>query len=219
MFRQAHHLKPSRGIPAAAVAVVVLPSIMLVALGIRLLDQDHALEERRRRELAESVLDRAVSAMQKDIAVTQRRLAPGVAWSAGDLAPDALLLRNGAGPLLYQPTTPALPEAPAEPFAEADRAEFQAGDIAKALGICTILARSSSAAVRAGALLRIARLHYKAGRLDEALRAWNDLAGIDAVAVAGEPAGLTARRARCRALEQAERSIELRQEANLTPSE
>ena len=74
MFRPAQHLKPSRGILAAAVAVVVLPSIMLVALGIRLLDQDHALEERRRRELAESVLDRAVSAMQKDIAVTQRQL-------------------------------------------------------------------------------------------------------------------------------------------------
>src|ERR1051326_5400162 len=132
MFRQAHHLKPSRGILAAAVAVVVLPSIMLVALWIRLVDQDHALEERRRRELAESVLDRAVSAMQKDIAVTQRRLAPGLTWSAGDLAPDAVLLRNGAGPLLYQPNTPALPEVPAEPFAEADRAEFQARDIAKA---------------------------------------------------------------------------------------
>ena len=90
MFRPAQRLKLPRGIFAAVVAVVVLPSVTLVALGIRLLDQDHALEERRRRELAESSLDRAVSAMQKDIAVTQRRLAPGVAWSAGDLAPDAL---------------------------------------------------------------------------------------------------------------------------------
>src|SRR3954453_17787340 len=90
MFRPAERLKLSRGILAAVVAVVVLPSVTLVALGIRLLDQDRALEERRRRELAESAPDRAVSAMQKNIAVTQRRLAPGLTWSAGDLAPDAV---------------------------------------------------------------------------------------------------------------------------------
>jgi signal transduction histidine kinase len=219
MFRPAERLKIPRGILAAAVAVVVLPSVMLVTLGIRLLDQDRALEERRRRELAEASLDRAVSSIQKDLAVIQRRIASGIAWPADDLKPDALWLRNGAGPLLYLPFTPDLPEPPAEPFAEADRAEFQAGDIARSLEVCTHLATSSAVAIRAGALLRIARLHHKAGHLDQALLAWNQLAAIDAVAIAGEPAGLTARRARCRALEQAKRNTELRQEANQLLSE
>lgn len=214
MFRPAERLKIPRGILAAVVAVVVLPSVMLVTLGIRLLDQDRALEERRRRELAEASLDRAVSSIQKDLAVIQRRIASGIAWPADDLAPDALLLRNGVGRLLYLPRAPALPEPPAAPFADADRAEFQAGDIAKALVSCTRLATSSSAAIRAGALLRIARLLHKAGHLDQALLAWTQLAAIDAVAIAGEPAGLTARRARCRALEQAKRDTDLRQEAN-----
>ena len=55
MFRPAQRLKLSRGILAAVVAVVVLPSVTLVALGIRLLDQDHALEERRRARYRTSV--------------------------------------------------------------------------------------------------------------------------------------------------------------------
>jgi signal transduction histidine kinase len=219
MFRPAERLKIPHGILAAVVAVVVLPSVMLITLGIRLLDQDRALEERRRRELAEASLDRAVSSIQKDLAVIQRRIASGIAWPADDLKPDALWLRNGAGPLLYLPFTPDLPEPPAEPFAEADRAEFQAGDIARSLEVCTHLATSSAVAIRAGALLRIARLHHKAGHLDQALLAWNQLAAIDAVAIAGEPAGLTARRARCRALEHAKRNTELRQEANQLLSE
>lgn len=219
MFRSAERLKIPGGILAAVVAVAVLPSVTLVTLGIRLLDQDRALEERRRRELAEASLDRAVSSIQKDLAVIQRRIASGIAWPTGDLEPDALLLRNGAGPLLYLPFAPDLPEPPAEPFAEADRTEFQAGDIARALEVCTHLATSSAVAIRAGALLRIARLHHKAGHLDQALLAWNQLAAIDAVAIAGEPAGLTARRARCRALEQAKRDTELRQEANQLLSE
>jgi signal transduction histidine kinase len=219
MIRPGERLKLPRRILVAVVAVVVLPSITLVMLGIRLLEQDRALEERRRRELAEASMERAVSSIQKDLGIIQRRLASGLAWPAEDLVPDAVLLRKGAGRLLYLPSAPLLPEPPNEPFAEADRAEFQAGDLAKALEICMRLAQSPSAAVRAGALLRIARLHRKAGRLEDALRAWNQLAAINSVAIEGEPAGLMARRARCRALEQAGRMTELRQEASQLLSE
>jgi signal transduction histidine kinase len=130
-----------------------------------------------------------------------------------------LLLRNGAGRLLFLPSVPVLPEPPTEPFADADRAEFQSGDVAQALATCTRLAQSSSAAIRVGALLRIARLHRKAGRLDDALRAWNQFTDINSVTIEGEPAGLMALRARCRALEQAHRTGELQQEASRLLSE
>ena len=205
--------KLPRGLLAAFVAVVLLPSAMLVALGIRLLEQDHALEERRRRELADATLERAAAAIQKDIAAIQGRLESRGAWPAAELSPDAVLLWNGSGPLLYQPSNPKLPEPPAEPFAAADRAEFQSGDTGKALALCSSLATSSNATVRAGALLRMARLNRKAGRFEDALAAWNRLATADGVAVEGEPAGLVARRARCRALEEEGRTAELRQEA------
>lgn len=219
MSRLGDRLKPPRGILAAFVALVVAPSLMLVTLGVRLLEQDRALEERRRRELVEAPLERAVSSIQQHLATIQRRLASGQSWPAGDVAPDAVLLRKGIGPILYLPFTPALPEASAEPFAEADRAEFQGGDIDRALEICERSATSPFAPTRAGALLRIARLHNKAGRPDDALRAWKQLAGIDSVAIGGEPAGLAARRARCRALERARRIFELRKEASLLLSE
>lgn len=219
MFRQNDRLKPPLGILLAAVAVVLLPFVMLVTLGIRLLDQDRALEERRRLELAEASLARSVSSLQKDIAVIQRRLASDLAWPAADLAPDAMLLRNGAGRLLFLAAVPVLPEPPTGPFADADRAEFQAGDVPQALASCMRLALSPSAATRVGALLRIARLHRKAGRIEDALRSWNQLDDINSVAIEGEPAGLMARRARCRALEQAHRTGELKQEASQLLSE
>ena len=81
-------LKLPRGSLAAAVAAVLLPSATLVMLGIRLLDQDRALEERQRRELAEASLESAASSIQKELATIQRRLASGPSWNVGEVAPD-----------------------------------------------------------------------------------------------------------------------------------
>ncbi len=214
MSRKAERMRLPIGILAAVLAIVVLPSITLVLLGIRLLDQDRALEDRRRHELAEASLDRAVSSIQKDFATIQRQLSSAAAWSPGAIAPDAVLLREGVGPLLYLPFPPQLPEAPQEPFIQADQAEFQEGDFAKALQLNSPLAALPSPPIRAGALLRIARLHRKSGRLDDALGAWGQLAAIDNVAIEGEPVGLLARRARARALQEAGRTAELQQEAS-----
>lgn len=215
MTRHGERMKLPRGLLAAFAAVVLLPSVMLVTLGVRLHEQDRALEERRRREIAEASLERAAGVIHKDIAAIQRRLAAGTPWSPADLAPGAVLLRKGAGRLLYLPALPTLPEPPEEPFAEADRAEFNPPEPAKALEICTRLAASPNQAIRAGALLRLARLHRKSGNLEAALSAWERLAGIDGVAIAGEPAGLVARRARCRAFEESGRKDDLERESLL----
>jgi len=211
LFRTGDQRRLPRGLVTAFVAAVLLPSAMLVLLGIQLLEQDRALEERRRRELAETALDRAVTELQKELSSLQRRLLGKP--EPADFMAGLTLLRDGIGPVLYLPVSTTLPEPPTVPFGEADRAEFQLGDLPSALAANGRLARSPDSAVRAGALLRIARLLRRAGDLDGALAAWGRLSAISGVSIAGEPAGLWARRIRCRALHAAGRHAELRAEA------
>jgi len=204
-----------RSLLAAFVALILLPAAMLVALGLRLLDQDRALEDRRRRELAESAANRAAATLQSQLASLHRLLIQPNAIAPAKTS----LIRNGVGPLLYLPNPPALPEPPAEPFAASDRLEFQSNQPEKAIPLLAPLAASPNLAIRAGALLRLARLHRKASRLDPALAAWSQLTRIHTIAIAGEPAALLARRARCRAFEDTRRIPELRAEATQLLSE
>ena len=67
--------------------------------------------------------------------------------------------------------------------------------------------------MRAGALLRLARILRKLGRADEALRIYADLAQILNVHLSGVPAELVARRARCVLFEELGRGTELYAEA------
>jgi len=67
--------------------------------------------------------------------------------------------------------------------------------------------------IRAGAQLRLARNLRKARRPEAALQVYGDLAGIGDAALAGAPAGLVARHARCVLLEEMGRPDPLREEA------
>lgn len=87
------------------------------------------------------------------------------------------------------------------PFADTEKLEFQGG-AARALLTYREMARSPRPAVRAGALLRLARVHRRAARWDEALGAYGNLAEMDRVAIDGMPADLLARRATCSVLEE-----------------
>ena len=81
------------------------------------------------------------------------------------------------------------------------------------------LATSPSAAVRAGALLRLARTLRKTGGSgdpgdsDEALRVYANLALVPDARLSGLPADLVARRARCNLLDELGRDAELGREA------
>ena len=67
--------------------------------------------------------------------------------------------------------------------------------------------------VRAGALSRLARVSRKRGDVDLALKAYDQLAGLDQTLVDGLPASLVARLGRASAFEEAGRAAELETEA------
>jgi hypothetical protein len=115
--------------------------------------------------------------------------------------------------MAYFPVVQPLPEAPAATFAAGEDLEFRRQDRAAAIHIFNELAKSANSAIRAGALLRLGRNLHKADRFEEALAAYGRLSEMDDVALAGVPAGLIGRYARCRVLEEHRRWADLRAEA------
>jgi len=115
--------------------------------------------------------------------------------------------------LLYYPLVPPLPEAPAETFRTVETLEYQARDSEGAIKAVRQLSTARDPAIRAGALLRLARNLRKAGREDEALGVYGDLATVTEAGLSGVPVDLVARRARCTLLEELGRRELLRTEA------
>jgi two-component system phosphate regulon sensor histidine kinase PhoR len=113
----------------------------------------------------------------------------------------------------YLPVTLPLREAPATVFAQAEEMEFRGHDPASMIRLYEEMAQSSDTAIRAGALMRLARSLRVAGRFPEALAAFRRLERIGGVSVGGFPAGLAARYAHCRLLEDRGLTGELRAEA------
>ena len=187
--------------------------------GARLIEQDRALASRQLREGRESAADRLIAGLEQAVSATERRLdgePTGLPIRPDD---DAVLvtLRPGrveAYPrdLLYVPVLPSGPPEPTEPFEEGEALEFRAEDHRGAAAIYRALAASPPAAVRAGALLRLARTLRKTGDpgdLDEALGVYSDLARIPDAHLSRLPADLVARRAPCSLLEELGRDVEL----------
>lgn len=102
---------------------------------------------------------------------------------------------------------------PTTVFEAGEALEFRAKDYQGATAAFRALATSPSTAVRAGALLRLARISRRTAHADDALRAYDDLANIPDARLSGLPADLVARRARCVLLQELGRGAELRAEA------
>ena len=100
-----------------------------------------------------------------------------------------------AGRLLYYPAPSNEREAPLEVFAEGELLEFLQAQPAKAADVYRVLAENKNAPVRAGALLRLARVLEKMGRREESRAAYTRLAACGGARVAGVPAELVARHA------------------------
>ena len=212
-------LGASRRLILSFVLVLLVPAVVVVWLGARLIEQDRALASRQLREGRESAADRLIAGLEQAVSATERRLdgePTGLPIRPDD---DAVLvtLRPGrveAYPrdLLYVPVLPSGPPEPTEPFEEGEALEFRAEDHRGAAAIYRALAASPPAAVRAGALLRLARTLRKTGDpgdLDEALGVYSDLARIPDAHLSRLPADLVARRATCSLLEELGRDVEL----------
>lgn len=220
MTRRAR-LGASRRLIWSFLLVMLVPAMAVVWLGVRLIEQDRALAYRQLRERMESAADRLIAGIELAVSSAERRL--DIDPTGGDLQPDddavtVSLRLDGIevyppNRLLYLPVVPPGPLEPAAMFVAGEALEFRGRDATAAAAAYRALALSPSAEVRAGALLRLARTLRKAGRVDEALRVYADLARIPEARLAGLPADLVARRARCLVLDESGRFLELGEEA------
>jgi signal transduction histidine kinase len=212
-----HPSQPRRAILIAIAAVTIVPLGLLLWLGWRFLDQDRLVERQQAQDRLERAADVAVAALQRAVAATEQRLAGGEHdWPAGAVS----LAIGGAsvevwprGRVAWRPSVQALRESRAETFAEGEAFEFQRHDRAGAIRVYTELAEAADPAIRAGALLRLARNLKADGRIDDAVAAYSRMARIHGVAVAGTAADLAARYGLCKLLQDAGRSVDLRREA------
>ncbi|MBL8177978.1 MAG: HAMP domain-containing histidine kinase [Bryobacterales bacterium] len=214
MVRPGQWLKPPRTLLVYLFALTLVSISALSWFGWRLFDQERLVESQRAQERMEQMADRVAATLRGTLADTGDRL--GVWLDAPDEPVPVengvlLLMRDGHLSLsshlrlLYSPLPSPLPEADGAVFAEAEMFEFQQGQPGEALLTYERLAGSGEAAIRAGALLRAARVLRSLGRDGEARAVYGKLAGMGNARTAGAPADLVARHALIASAEDAER--------------
>ena len=190
----------------------ILPAVALGWAGWRMAVEDRALQYERASETRDQAAELAATALQRTVAELEERLAA----ANGDAAvlttrvedgaslivfgPDGVLARGGLA-LPYYPAIPAVEDASTDRFARADALEFAQPDAVGALAALEPLASAPDPALRAGALLRQARIARKMGRMEQALAAFDGLIALDTTRVGGWPAGLAGRQGRALLLE------------------
>lgn len=212
--------QPPRHLLLLFLAVTLLLTGTLIWLSWQLVRQDEALVGQRIEERRDTVADLAVSALQKSLLQLGEQLTVLASTPAGQLqsmaSECARRLGQHAVLVIFRPDgVEAFPSqalryhpfrspaaAPARGvFARAELLEFRQENYPEAIVVLRQQANSAELPVRAGALLRLARVLRKSHRLGEALRAYQDLAGLGLAPVEDLPADLVARHARLSVLE------------------
>jgi signal transduction histidine kinase len=206
MMPPSEWLKPPRSLLFILFLVTLVSVSALAWFGWRVLYQERVLDTQRAQERLEQAADRITATARGVLAETGERLGTWTTLPPADGKPDdgLVLIFSGdrlsalpAGRLLYRPFPYLAPEAPAAAFAEGEAIEFQQNDAAHAIEWYRRLAENKDSAVRAGALVRLARVLRKSGRIPEARDAYLQLAAVSDAAVAGAPADLVARHELC----------------------
>jgi signal transduction histidine kinase len=190
--------------------VLVLALVSTFVWRLRL--QEKAIEREALRERLENAA--SLVARESERALQQsfgdERASLMVEW-------DERGIRRTAGvPLVWSTPLATRPEAPDPPFAAGEQLEFLERRPEQAILAYQSFLRSSDAAVRAGALLRIARCQRTLGRHGDAMETYRQLATMGGVRVAGTPAVLVGKREQLAILEARGDSVEAaRQRAGL----
>jgi len=211
-------------------AAMLLPAGALGWLGWRLIEQDRQLERQRVQDFVESTANSVTAAVERELGAIERGLGArtGQAGSAGglDTAVTVRLTSTShptvlaGAPLVYEPAVAAAASDPPEStWAQAERFEFAERDPPGAVRAYRALARSPDPAVRAGALIRLARVLRRSGRPDDALDTHAALAAMKGVTILGDPADLMARWARVDLLAALDRRDALASEARSLDSD
>ena len=200
--------------------LTLLPLAGLAWLSVRLIEQDRLVEEQRRQERFDRAVERVVTRVRQKLLSVQEQLRcapPDRAWGEGfvivEMGSQWTRVCAG-GPLVWVADAPAAKEAPADMFSTGEFLEFGKQDPLGAAAEYRKLVDSRDPAVRAGALLRLARVLRVAGRSEEALKAYERMRDLHSVAAGGGPAALVAGRARCELLAKLGREAEARTDAD-----
>jgi nitrogen-specific signal transduction histidine kinase len=192
-------LKPPRSLLVYLFVLTLFSVSALAVFGWRLLTQERMVETQRVEERLEQAADRITATLRGTLAETGERVAAPRWDPKGE---EGLLLQVGAnslaalprGRLLYWPVAASQPEAPAAAFAEGEHLEFQDNDARKAAEVYRRMSVAPDAALRAGALLRLARVYRRSGdfRAAEAYSALSATLGAKVAGVAAELVALQA---------------------------
>ncbi len=220
-------LRPPRPLLALFLAVTVVSATVLGWLSWRLLEQDRALENQRIQERLDHAADMIAGELHRHLTDLEERLSALAISPPSDFPEGALIVVfqpeliqvHPRGRLLFYPVVPLPKEASGSIFQAGEVLEFQKQDHAGASAVFTQQARAKDPAVRAGALLRLARNLRKNGQLKEALAVYQELAQMESTTLGGIPAGLLARQASCAVLEELKSFAELRQAASALQSD
>ena len=215
-------------------AIMLVLAASLSWLGWRLLRQDRALESQRIQERLDNAADLVAASLLHKFSESRDQLNSLLALSDADLPTRASELAGQGGAtalivvfhpqavdayprsaLLYYPFQPNAKDTPANIFEAGEIAEFQQKDFARATAIFRGLSHSKDPKIRAGALLRLARNLRKAQQSRAALGIYDELDQMGATPVAGLPAELLARHARCTLLDELKRTADVKREAGL----
>ncbi len=208
---------PGHRLTAVFVICLLVPGVTLAILGLRALRQERQLADQQIRESLEGAAARAGTELEREFRQWQEavRLISANRLKGLDGLPEkvrstiktpgnAVIIWNSRGglqalppkQLLYVPgLLEDLPQS-APPLSssliQAEELEFRRRDYAGAGRIYEALVKASTLQVRPFYLHRLARCRRKAGRLDEALQSYRELAKLDPVLVGSAPTDLIA---------------------------
>jgi signal transduction histidine kinase len=205
--------RSGRRLLALFALTILLPALLLAALGVRAIRQERRLAEQQAREALERAADLALLDVEREVRSwrsTLERFA-STRTVSGDLPPTlrvafsepgvGLVLSSGAPrpfawperQFLYRSPELVSPVGLETSFSVAESAELRDGNPVRALELYrTAFARARSTQLRAAALQRVARTLRKLHRDGEALEAYRQLSAIDEW-IGAVPAELIAR--------------------------
>lgn len=217
-------------IPARRWLSVLLTGVLCLGgwqiwLTLRLLEQDEHLELQRSRERLDQVADLALAQLKgsledHELGLHQINTLPPAAALLSHLPKGVtFIMVSEKGirtyphrPLLFTPMpSTAPPDIPSD-FDPVDELEFREREYVRAMASLTpLLLRPST---RAEALLRLARIQYKASQPEAAIHTYDKLTAEDSLTSSGLPYSLLALSARCRILKELGRQQAAQEEAS-----
>lgn len=188
---------------------ILIPIGVLAWLGAKILQQESDVERQRARETLEVAAERLALAIDRRFGEIELQIGRGAGLH---LTPNGI---QGLAdlPVLYQPpqSFSLAAEDTSDMFAAAEVEEFKNANLEAAATAYEKFAGSPDVVVRAGGLLRLARVRRKRGDAEGALAAYAKLEEVGPVLVGGDVASFLAREGRVKVFQDTGRSDALRQ--------